>query len=311
MPDNSLFDHITLVLHQPRFAENIGASARAAWNMGLSHIIVVNPEDTDWERMTKLSTHMARGLLETMETYSSLAEALAPFQYIVGTTARLGGQRKEIIGPSQAARKIQSLGTQNRIAVLFGPENRGLSNEELRFCHCTVHIPTVSASSLNLGQAVLILCYEILLAHNNGQFQSSEFGVRSNSNSNPPNPNSALSALDASHSSLVPSQADISQHPTPLPVAGSELGFPLLASSFELEGLYQHLSEVLQLMDFLDKQNPELMMMSLRRYFSRTGLQSNEVRLIRGVCRQLKWFITRYRPQPKLAFEPQKPAKEV
>ncbi len=137
MPDNPLFDHITLVLHQPRFAENIGASARAAWNMGLSHIIVVNPEDTDWERMTKLSTHMARGLLENMKTYSSLAEALAPFQYIVGTTARLGGQRKEIIGPSQAARKIQSLGAQNRIAVLFGPENRGLSNEELRFCHCT------------------------------------------------------------------------------------------------------------------------------------------------------------------------------
>ena len=84
------FDHITIVLHQPRFAENIGASARAAWNMGFPHILVVNPEDTDWERMTKLSTHVARGVLEQMKTYSSLAEALAPFQYIVGTTARLG-----------------------------------------------------------------------------------------------------------------------------------------------------------------------------------------------------------------------------
>ncbi|MBI4766458.1 MAG: RNA methyltransferase [Deltaproteobacteria bacterium] len=250
MTGNSLFNHITLVLHQPRFAENIGASARAAWNMGLSHIIVVNPEDTDWERMTKLSTHMARGLLENMKTYTSLAEALAPFQYIVGTTARLGGQRKEIIGPSQAAHKIHSLDRQNRIAVLFGPENRGLSNEELRFCHCTVHIPTVSASSLNLAQAVLILCYEILMAHQE-----------------------------------IPVNAE--------PVS------PRLASSFELEGMYRHLSEVLQLMDFLDKQNPELWMMSLRRFFSRIGLQSNEVRMIRGVCRQLKWFITRYRPQPE------------
>ncbi len=156
MPENALFDHITLVLHQPRFAENIGASARAAWNMGLSHIILVNPEDTDWERMTKLSTHVARGLLEKMETYASLAEALAPFNYIVGTTARLGGQRKEVIDPAQAAEKIRSLGRQNRIAVLFGPENRGLSNEELRFCHSTVHIPTASAGSLNLAQAVLI-----------------------------------------------------------------------------------------------------------------------------------------------------------
>ncbi len=304
MPDNSLLDHITLVLHQPRFAENIGASARAAWNMGLSHIIVVSPEDTDWERMTKLSTHMARGLLEDMKTYSSLAEALAPFQYIVGTTARLGGQRKEIIGPSQAARKIQSLGAQNRIAVLFGPENRGLSNEELRFCHCLVHIPTVAASSLNLGQAVLILCYEILLAHQNGQSQSSEpatgRGVQSNSNSNSPNSNSAISALDASHLSPLQSQADISQLRTP----NSELEAPPLASSFELEGMYRHLSEVLQLMDFLDKQNPELWMMSLRRYFSRTGLQSHEVRMIRGVCRQLKWFITRYRPQREFLQTP-------
>ena len=159
------FDHITIVLHQPRFAENIGASARAAWNMGFPHILLVNPEDTDWERMTKLSTHVARGVLEQMKTYSSLAEALAPFQYIVGTTARLGGQRKEIITPSQAAFKIRSLGRQNRIALLFGPENRGLSNEELRLCHCTVNIPTAAASSLNLAQGVLILCYEILLAH--------------------------------------------------------------------------------------------------------------------------------------------------
>ena len=81
----------------------------------------------------------------------------------------------------------------------------------------------------------------------------------------------------------------------------------VLASSFELEGMYRHLSEVLQLMDFLDKQNPELWMMSLRRYFSRTGLQSHEVRMIRGVCRQLKWFITRYRPQPE---PPQMPDTE-
>jgi TrmH family RNA methyltransferase len=171
------FDHITLVLHQPRFAENIGASARAAWNMGLSHIILVNPEDTDWERMTKLSTHVARGLLEKMETYSSLAEALAPFHYIVGTTSRLGGQRKEVIGPSQAAEKIRSLGHQNRIAILFGPENRGLSNEELRFCHSTVHIPTASASSLNLAQAVLILSYEIFLAHQEISVRRSSFVV--------------------------------------------------------------------------------------------------------------------------------------
>jgi len=268
--ETTLLDHISIVLHQPRFAENIGSTARAAWNMGISHIIVVNPEDTDWEKMTRLSTHVARGLLEEMQTFTSLDEALAPFQYVIGTTARLGGQRKELISPPEAARKVRTLGPQNRVALLFGPENRGLSNEELRFCHSTVNIPTSGAASLNLAQAVLILCYEILLAHQDETVRSSEFGVRSEESGAPdPSPNSSLRT----------------HHSEPL------------ASSFELEGMYRHLSEVLLLMDFLDKQNPELWMMSIRRFLSRIGLYSTEVRMIRGVCRQLKWFITRYRPE--------------
>jgi tRNA/rRNA methyltransferase len=268
--ETRLLDHITIVLHQPRFAENIGATARAAWNMGISHIVVVNPEDTDWERMTKLSTHLARELLEKMRTYTDLAEALAPFHYIIGTTARLGGQRKALLSPSEAALKVRTLGRQNRIALLFGPENRGLSNEELRFCHGTVHIPTVAASSLNLAQAVLILCYEILLAHR-----------------------SPLRNLDCGFWN---ESDEAGESSSPIRNPKSEIENSL-ASSFELEGMYHHLSEVLQLMDFLDKQNPELWMMSLRRFFSRKGLYSNEVRMIRGVCRQLKWFITRYRPE--------------
>jgi tRNA/rRNA methyltransferase len=222
--------------------------------------------------MTKLSTHVARGLLEEMRTYTELAEALSPFHYIIGTTARLGGQRKELLSPPEAALIVRTLGRQNRIALLFGPENRGLSNEELRFCHGTVHIPTVAASSLNLAQAVLILCYEILLAHQT-PLRNSDCGFRNESD-----------VAGESHSPLRNRKSKI-QNP--------------LASSFELEGMYRHLSEVLQLMDFLDKQNPELWMMSLRRFFSRTGLFSNEVRMIRGVCRQLKWFITRYRPERK------------
>jgi len=76
-----------------------------------------------------------------------------------------------------------------------------------------------------------------------------------------------------------------------------EPALPPLATSFELEGMYRHLSEVLQMMDFLDEQNPELWMMSLRRFFAHTGLLSNEVRLIRGVCRQLKWFVKTQREQ--------------
>jgi tRNA/rRNA methyltransferase len=254
-------DHITIVLHQPRFAENIGSTARAAMNLGLRHITLVNPEDTDRERMGKLATHAAAALLETMEVKPTLPEALAPFHYIVGTTARLGGERKQIITPAQAGQNILTLGPDARVALLFGPENRGLSNDELRYCHAVVNIPTVQASSLNLAQAVLIMAYEIFLAH-----RIPEEGP---SLEDPP-----FRSLDGQ---TLKAQRSLEEPP--------------LATSFELEGMYQHLSEVLQLMDFLDKQNPEHWMMSIRRFFSRIQLYSPEVRMIRGVCRQLKWFV--------------------
>jgi tRNA/rRNA methyltransferase len=261
MPTQVNLDHITIVLHQPRFAENIGSTARAAMNLGLRHITLVNPEDTDRERMSKLATHAAAGLLEAMEIKPGLAEALAPFHYIVGTTARLGGERKQIITPARAGQKILALGPHTRVALLFGPENRGLSNEELRYCHAVVNIPTVQASSLNLAQAVLILAYEIFLAHQ------------------PPEEESAVQCppLQSVDDQTLRAQRSLEEPP--------------LATSFELEGMYQHLSEVLQMMDFLDKQNPEHWMMSIRRFFSRIQLYSPEVRMIRGVCRQLKWFV--------------------
>jgi tRNA/rRNA methyltransferase len=261
MPALGSLDHITIVLHQPRFAENIGSTARAAMNLGLRHLTVVNPEDTDRERMAKLATHAAAGILDDMEICPTLAEALAPFHYIVGTTARLGGERKQIVTPGQAAQKILALPPNTRIALLFGPENRGLSNEEMRYCQEVVNIPTVQASSLNLAQAVLILCYEIFLAHRNPEDEPSFTELSDKL--------AEEQALKARRSGEVPP----------------------LATSFELEGMYRHLSEVLQMMDFLDKQNPEHWMMSIRRFFSRIQLYSPEVRMIRGICRQLKWFV--------------------
>jgi hypothetical protein len=105
-------------------------------------------------------------------------------------------------------------------------------------------------------------------------------------------------------SSLVPHPSSFDSSNSTIRISQSANLNPL-ASSFELEGMYRHLSEALQMMDFLDKQNPELWMMSLRRFFSRIGLYSNEVRMIRGICRQLKWFITRYRPQQ----DPLRPAR--
>ena len=160
----TLFDRVTVVLHRPKLPENIGSAARAMWNMGLSRLIVVDPVSTDAVAMRRLATRKAAHILEALTIHETLEEALSPFNYIVGTTARVGGLRQSLQTPEAAASRIVELGPENRIAVLFGPEDRGLTNHALRFCHMFVRIPTAQFSSLNLSQAVMIMCYEIYKA---------------------------------------------------------------------------------------------------------------------------------------------------
>jgi tRNA/rRNA methyltransferase len=161
MTEKIRLEHIAIVLNRPRFPENIGAAARAMCNMGIHRLIVVNPENCDLTRVLRMATHAAMDLVEQMEVADTLAEALAPFSYVVGTTARLGGKRPVRPSPAVLAQELIALSAQNRIAILFGPEDRGLTNEDIRYCHELVNIPTADFSSLNLAQAVMILCYEL------------------------------------------------------------------------------------------------------------------------------------------------------
>jgi tRNA/rRNA methyltransferase len=124
------------------------------------------------------------------------------------------------------------------VAILFGPEDRGLSNEHLRPCHTIATIPTAQFASLNLAQAVMIFCYDIFLA------------------------------------SRLPSEESL----------------PRLANKFELEGMYDHLKAVLMRIGFINPQNPEHWMLNIRRFLSRIPLRARDVRIIRGICRQMDWY---------------------
>jgi tRNA/rRNA methyltransferase len=157
-------DRVAIVLFRPRLPENIGAAVRAACNMGLSRLIVVQPEELDLERASRMATGSAAHLLATMQVHDDLAAALGPFNYIVGATARTGGVRQEILNPRELALRLAGLSAHNDIALLFGPENFGLSNLELPFCHALVSIPTADCTSLNLAQAVMVLAYEVFTA---------------------------------------------------------------------------------------------------------------------------------------------------
>jgi len=158
------FDNITIVLHQPRHPENIGSVARAMCNMGFSRLVVIDPPDYDLNKIQKLATHAASDVVDKTIIYADLKNALSHFNYVVGATARLGGQRQVVNTPSKLAQKLVPISIENRIAILFGPEDRGLSNDDIRLCHGLVNIPTSEFSSLNLAQAVMITCYEIFIA---------------------------------------------------------------------------------------------------------------------------------------------------
>lgn len=238
MADRVVLDHIAIMLAQTQIPENIGAVARAMNNMGLHRLVLVNPKNCDLTRVLKTATGSSIDIVEAMEVYEELREALGPYRYVVGTTARTGSSRPAITQPRRLAQDLIEISKNNRIAVLFGPEDRGLSNEQLRYCHTIATIPTAGFSSLNLAQAVMIVCYEIFMT-------TCEMKPKFS---------------------------------------------PRLANQFELEGMYEHLKEVLMKVGFIDPQNPEHWMLNIRRFLSRVPLRAREVRIVRGICRQIDWY---------------------
>lgn len=161
-----LRQRLAVVLFRPKFAENVGSTARACLNMGCERILLVDPRDYTQERARPLATVHAESLLEQARVFADLPSALAPFTQVYGTTARLGGRRAALLSPAQAAKQIVGRMLEgHNVALVFGPEDRGLTNAEIDCCTHLITIPTAQANvSLNLAQAVLLILYECLQA---------------------------------------------------------------------------------------------------------------------------------------------------
>lgn len=157
-----MLDNLAVVLFKPKFPENIGSAARACVNMGCGELIVVAPRKWDVDRMKSLATVKGLDLINRTRVVDDLPTALAGFTHAYGTTARTGGWRKGILPPTKAAEMITEERTGGgSVALVFGPEDRGLTNAETEVCSQLVRIPTdPEASSLNLAQAVLVMLYE-------------------------------------------------------------------------------------------------------------------------------------------------------
>ncbi|WP_136810524.1 RNA methyltransferase [Desulfosediminicola flagellatus] len=235
-PDQLLLSQVAIVLVRPKFAENIGSTARVAFNMGIKRLILVHEIMPDRAAMAKMATHKAAHLLDNMEIHDNLEEALKPFSVIVGTTARTGKKRTIERTPREIIETIIPDLPNNQLAIIFGPEDRGLTNDELKYCNYTSSIPTADFSSLNLAQAVAIHCYEL-------------------------------------YYNIVHAPRAIEPNPK-------------IASSYELEGMYDYLEETLLRIDFLQEKSHTYWMTNIRQFLSRIRITSKDSKIIRGICRQ-------------------------
>jgi tRNA (cytidine32/uridine32-2'-O)-methyltransferase len=154
-------NNIRIVLVNTSHPGNIGGVARAMKNMGLSQLYLVEPrqypdEQAQWRAVS------AADVLENAVVTSTLAEAIGDCQFVVGTSARERRIPWPMLDPRQCAERVAEVSSTAQVAILFGREDRGLTNEELKVCNLHLSIPTAAAySSLNLAMAVQIVCYEL------------------------------------------------------------------------------------------------------------------------------------------------------
>ena len=234
----SFLDQITVVLVETQSAGNIGSVARAMKNMGLSQLLLVNPQTA----LTDEARHLACGaddVLDSAQRAETLPKALAPFHLSVGTSSRSVDWIPTVLLPSELAQGLTELSTNQRVALVFGPERTGLTNEHLQHCQWLATIPTnPEFDSMNLAHAVAIVAYEI----------RKQFVLR--------------------------------------PVGRDLQRADLEQVEDFANGLHQCLDEI----GFLNQQNPQQVMFTLRQLISRACLEERDVSILRGILRQWSWY---------------------
>ena len=165
-----------IILVQTQLPENLGAAARAMANFGFSDLRLVDPKvDTADPKAVAMAVG-AEGILQKASHFQSLSDAISDLTHVFGTTAMERQMIKRYYSPKECMSLVHE-NTDWRVGFLFGPERTGLSNEDLCSCYGIVHIPVQSDfSSLNLGQALVILAYEHHAAMAKSQEGALHFG---------------------------------------------------------------------------------------------------------------------------------------
>jgi len=235
-----MLSHIQIVLVGITHPGNIGAAARAMKTMGLSQLRLVQPKYFPSAEATARASG-ADDLLVNAVVFDNFEDSLQDCHLILGASARQRTIAWPMLTPRAAAEKALELPA--KVALVFGREHSGLTNEELDHCHYLVQIPThPTFRSLNIASAVQILAYEL-------NIQSE-----------------ALKATNDEHSL-------IKNNPS----------LPQPASALAMAQFYQHFKQTLIDIEFLDPQNPRQLMRHLHRLFNHVQLTDSEINILRGI----------------------------
>jgi TrmH family RNA methyltransferase len=239
-----VLQNIRVVLVNTSHPGNIGGAARAMKNMGLSRLVLVEPRDFPSAEAVARAAG-AVDILDGARIVSTLEEALDGCSLVLGTSARDRHIPWPLLDPREcAAACMEQIEQAGEVALVFGREDSGLSNDELQRCHFHVHIPSdPEFSSLNLATAVQVLTYEVRMAWLAAQGRPTKM---------------AKQETHAEQSSL-PVTAD------------------------ELERFYTHLESTLVQIGFHDPQNPRHLMPRLRRLYGRSNISKLEMNILRGI----------------------------
>ena len=262
---------IRIVLVEPSHPGNIGGAARAMKTMGLEDLAIVNPlRFPDPQAVWRAAG--AVDVVDNARVYGGVEDAIADCGWVVGTSARSRRVPWPVATVGEFAERLvrEDLGGKP-VAILFGREDRGLTNDELECCNLHVMIPAnPEYPSLNLAMAVQVVCYEVLQTLT----QAADTNVGTTDTSRLVD----RDAGDAGGAGKAELPTDWDRAP---------------ATAADMAALYRHLATVLSTIEFQDPKNPRLTMTRLRRMFARIHPDQTEVAILRGVLTRIERTLAR------------------
>lgn len=240
----SLLDNVRIVLVNTSDCRNIGSAARAMKTMGLSQLVLVDPIEMPNGQAQALSAG-ASDVLANAKVVSTLEEAITDCGLVVGTSARSRTLPWPMLEPRGCGEKLIEEAHNFPVALVFGRESSGLTNDELQLCHFHVQIPAnPEYSSLNLAMAVQTLSYEVRMSY--------------------------LAIENQKHNNA----------PVKVTNVEEDEEYPVVE---ETERLYQHFEDALKATGFIVPSHPGLVMTKLRRLLNRARPDNKEVKMLRGM----------------------------